>query len=136
MSEYVKKKTTYTSRVHLRTALQAAGIQFEEAQPGQTLTLNGYGNQRRQATFAVRQRALGDNIFGDLGWLWDGQAKCFVQIADHLDERYSQTVRALRAIKREYAYTATVSQARTKGYHTQRVDQPDGSIQIRITGRI
>lgn len=136
MSEYVKKNTKYTSRVHLRTALQAAGIQFEEAQPGQTLTLKGYGNQQRQATFAVRQRALGDNIFGDLGWLWDGQTKCFVQVADHLDERYSQTARALRAIKREYAVAATISQARIKGYRTQRVNQPDGSIQIRVTGRI
>jgi hypothetical protein len=133
MSEYRKLKTQFTSRTHLRTALQAAGIPFEEARPGQTLTITGYGGQQQQATFAVRRRAAG-NTLGDLGWQWDG--KCFVQVADHMDESPFRAGRTLQTIKREYAVAATIGQARAKGYRVQRHNQADGSVQLVVTGRI
>jgi len=135
VSKYRKLKTKFTSRVHLREALQATGLPFEEARPGQALTLNGYGGQRREATFVVRKRALGAR-YGDFGWQWDPATKGFTQIEDDLDAGHLPVQQNLQAIKREYAYAATVTQARVKGYQIRRIDLPSGEIQIQVTGRI
>ena len=137
MSEYVKKRTKYTSRVHLRAALQAAGVQFEECQPGQEVHLFGYhGDERPEtATFIVRRDQISFSS-NDLGWHWDKDQRCFVEIVSEFDRHQPTCATIRQTVKREYACASTVSQARAKGYRTQRVDQPDGSIQIRVTGRI
>ena len=133
MSHYRKLQTTYTSRVFLREALQAAGIPFEEARPGQTLTVNGYAGQHHEAVFAVRRRDIGAS-YGDFGWAWDGMR--FVQIEDDLDANRARVQQHLHSIKREYAYAATVAAARIKGYQTRRIDHGSGAIQVVVTGRI
>ena len=137
MSEYVKKRTKYTSRVHLRSALQAAGIQFEECQPGTEVHLVGYHGDTRPetATFVVRRNQIGASS-NDIGWHWDPDRRSFVEIVSEFDQRQSKCTTIRQTVRREYAYAATISQARVKGYRTQRVDLPDGSIQVRITGRL
>lgn len=137
MSEYRKLKTKFTSRVHLREALQAAGLKFEECRPGHEEHLYGYhGDVRPEtATFIVRRSEIG-RASNDLGWHWDTAQRCFVEIVSDYDRSYSGCTRIRQAVKREYAYAATAAQARAKGYRTSRVDLPDGSIQVMVTGRI
>ena len=136
MSEYRKLKTQYRSRNLLREALKAAGIPFEECRPGQERVLDSHYNvDGLTATFIVPKKAL-DNTWGALGWHWDPREKCFVQIADHLDENHSQTSKALKAVKREYAVAYAMGQARAKGYRAKRVNGQNGEVQVVITGRL
>jgi len=134
MSHYRKLKTTFTNRVHLRAALKAADLAFEEARPGQSLTANGYGGQVQPATFVVRKQSLRGARYGDLGWQWDQEAGAFVQVEDDSDARWCRDT--IQTVRREYAYAATVAQANAKGYQTKRIDLPSGEIQIQVTGRI
>lgn len=136
MSNYRKLKTQYTSRVHLRAALQATGVIFEEVRPGQTeSTLYGYENDERSetATFVVRRDQIG-RLSNDIGWHWDGSQ--FVEIVSEWDHHVSKCSEIRQTVRREYAYAATVSQAQAKGYRTERIDLPTGVIQIKVTGRI
>ena len=135
MSNYRKLKTRYTSRVHLRAALKAAGIKFEECKPGVEKTLFGYmGDERAEtATFIVRRSEITASS-NDIGWTWDGMQ--FQEIVSEYDQTLFKCTDIRKSIRREYAYAATVSQMSTKGYMTQRVDLDSGEIQINVTGRI
>ena len=135
MSKYRKLRTKYTIRVHLREALKAAGVAFEECRPGQEAHLIGYhGDQRPEtATFIVRRDQVGYSS-NDLGWHWDGMQ--FVEIVSEFDQRQPACTAIRQTVKREYAYAAAVTQARSKGYQTERIDLPNGTIQIVVTGRI
>lgn len=136
MSEYRKLKTQFTSRTHLRAALRAAGVQFEEARPGQPeLALYGYHGDERpeRATFAVRRAQIG-RLSNDLGYRWNGHH--FEEIVSEYDSGIARCTDVRRAVKREYAVAATIDRARAKGYRVQRQDQTDGSVQLVVTGRI
>jgi len=137
MSKYRKMRTQYTSRTMLREALKAAGVAFEEARPGQSLNLYGYEGDRRAdtATFVVR-RAHISRSSNDLGFRWDAASGCFEEVVSEYDSTERNTTRIRQAVKREYAVATTVSAARIKGWAVERIDQPGGAVQLRVTGRI
>ena len=135
MSKYRKLRTKYTSRVHLRAALKAAGIKFEECKPGVEEHLFGYmGDERAEtATFIVRRDQITASS-NDIGWTWDGMQFC--EVVSEYDSSISTCTKIRTNVRREYAYASSVAQAHAKGYQTQRVDLDNGGIQIRVTGRL
>jgi len=138
MSEYRKLATKFTSRQHLREALKAAGVPFEEVRPGQPERhLVGYQGDTRPetATFIVRRKHISD-VSNDLGFKWDPKQRCFVEIVSEYDQTCRQTVKLRQTIKREYAVAAATSAAKAKGYRVNRIDLPTGEVQLKVAGRI
>lgn len=135
MSEYRILRTQFTSRHLMRQALQAAGTPFEECKPGKETHLFGYhGDVRPEAaTFVVRRKHIG-RLSNDIGWTWNGHE--FEEIVSEYDQDVTRTTEIRKAVKREYAVAATISQARAKGYRIERQDQPTGEVQLVVTGRI
>jgi len=138
VSEYRKLTTQYASRHLLREALNTAGLPFEEVLPGETERhLYGYhGDERPEtATFIVRRANIG-SASNDLGFHWNPETKRFEEIVSEFDSTHYRTTQIRKAVKREYAAGYAISQAKAKGYRTQRVDGEAGTIQIKITGRL
>lgn len=136
MSAYRKLQTQFKNRQHLRAALTAAGVQFEEVAIGQPERhLVGYhGDQRPEtATFIVRRSEIG-SASNDLGYHWDGQF--FTEIVSDFDSGHEKCTHIRHAVKREYAVAFGTAQARSKGYQVKRIDQPGGAVQLVVTGRI
>lgn len=138
MSKYRKMATTYTSRAHLRAALVASGVPFEETLPGTAeLSLIGYHGDVRPETaaFVVRRAHIG-TASNDLGWTWDNQDKVYREVVSNFDSSFQPCTDIRDTVRKEYAYSATVAAARAQGYQTRRVDAHDGTIQIKVTGRL
>jgi len=137
VSKYRKMRTEFKSRSHLREALKASGVLFEECQPGTEKHLIGYeGDTRTEtATFIVRRSQIGSSS-NDMGYHWDSTSGCFTEVVSDFDSRQHKCTAIRQAVKREYAVCATVSQARAKGYAVKRQNQADGTVQLVVTGRI
>ena len=137
MSKYRKMQTQFTSRALMREALQAAGVPFEECQPGTENPLVGYEGDLRpeKATFIVRRAYVGSSS-NDMGWHWNPVTRCFEEIVSDYDSKYGQAMSICQSVKREYAVAATMSQARAKGYRVERQNQTNGTVQLVVTGRI
>lgn len=137
MSAYRKLRTQFTSRQHLRVALKAAGVLFEEVLPGQPdKHLVGYkGDERADtATFVVRREFISPSS-NDLGYKWNPQTKCFEEIVSEYDTRCTATTNLRQAVKREYAVSTATTAARAKGYRVKRLDREDGTVQLQVIGR-
>jgi len=136
VSHYRKLETEFTSRAILREALKAAGVPFEEAQPGEELELQGWGKQTRRATFAIRASREAGAIarYADVGWQWDPETKRFVELLDSMETHRTEATRD--RIRREYAVATTIAQARTRGLTVKREDQPNGAIRLRVVGQV
>lgn len=136
MSKYLKVKRTFTSRTALRAALQATGISFEEARPGQEINLVGYhGDQREQtATFIIRRQHIG-SLSNDLGWHWNKQEKAFEEIVSEFDSSQARCTGIRKIVGREYLAASAIERARAKGYRAERRVQ-DGQLQVVVTGRV
>jgi hypothetical protein len=137
VSKYRKMQTKFTSRALMREALKAAGMDFEECQPGTEKHLVGYQGKVRDetATFIVRREHISRSS-NDLGWHWNPTTRCFEEIVSEYDSRETNTTRIRKTVKREYAVAATMSQARAKGYRVVRQNQANGTVQLVVTGRI
>lgn len=136
MSAYRKIKTQFTNRQHLRAALQAAGVEFEEVPFGQVEKhLVGYHGDTRPetATFIVRRSQISYSS-NDIGWHWNGSA--FEEIVSDYDSSLKACNDIRHAVKREYAVSFATAQARAKGFQVKRVDQPGGAVQLVVTGRM
>jgi hypothetical protein len=136
MSKYLKVQCQYNSREHLRAALKAAGIEFEETRIGQPEShLVGYhGDEREEtATFIVRRAHIGSSS-NDLGWHWNGKA--FEEIVSQFDSGRPETTKIRDSIRKEYAVSFATAQARIKGWNVARINAPDGTVQLKVTGRI
>lgn len=138
MSKYRKMATKFTSRVFLRAALKAAGVPFEETLPGKAEKhLYGYQDKQRSetATFIVRREHLtvGSN---DLGFHWDPDSRCFTEIVSNYDSNVREVTRLRQTVKREYAVSTATSAAKAKGYNVVRVNGANGTVQLKVTGRI
>jgi hypothetical protein len=136
MSHYRRMETEFTSRAMLREALKAAEVPFEEAQPGEELELQGWGQQTRHATFAVRASRESGAIcrYADMGWQWDPETKRFVELLDSMETYRTEATRD--RIRREYAVATTIAQARTRGLTVKREDQANGAIRLRVVGQV
>jgi len=127
----MKMKTQCKIQAHLVAALQASGIKFEQAQAGQTLTMNGYGGVKRQADFVIRKSEIAS--YGDMGYKWNGSE--FDLVADdYAGQRKQEQV--IKLISREYAAAFTIAQMEAAGYGWERVDQENGAIQLVVSGRL
>ena len=136
MSKYLKVKCEYVSREHLRKALQAAGVEFEETRASEPEShLVGYHGDTREetATFIVRRTHIGSSS-NDLGWHWNGKA--FEEIVSEFDSTREGTTKIRNSVRKEYAVSYATAQARIKGWSVVRVNAPDGTVQLKVTGRI
>lgn len=127
MSAYRMLRTQFTSRYQLRQALQAAGVEFEECQPGTERHLVGYQGDKRPetATFIIPRFHVGA-MSNEVGYHWDPAQRCFTEIVSEYDSRQRRCTEIRQAVKREYACGVAVQAARAKGYRVQRNDRADG----------
>lgn len=129
MSEYTVVKTPITDADLLRKALQDAGVPFEEAQ-GNTLIAQGYRNRdQKTVQFVVRKQHLGN--IADLGYAWDPQLRCYVEIVDNYT---AQTRQISQQVKQRAAYHQVVKTACQRGLAVVSQTTTNGHIQITLRG--
>jgi len=127
MSHYSEVDTAFRDQVCLVESLQEMGYKVE-VHEGEGANLYGYqGDRREQKANVIVSRQFVGRASNDLGWKWNSNSRCFIQIVSEFD---AQTHRLDEGkLKQMYAEKKVVKKALKLGYRVKRKVE-EGVVQL------